>query len=101
MTARFAAHNPPDVFYVDSSVIGQWRQQGVVQPLNSFIKKSHYNTKKFYPKLLGAFKQGKTVYGFPKDWSPLAMEINNSLFARRGRQGAEDLGAAQVRLPRR
>jgi len=84
MTARFAAHNPPDVFYVDSSVIGQWRQQGVVQPLNSFIKKSHYNTKKFYPKLLGAFMHGKTVYGFPKDWSPLAMEVNNSLFASAG-----------------
>ena len=84
MTARFAAHNPPDVFYVDSSVIGQWRQQGVVQPLNKFIAKSHYNTKKFYPKLLGAFKQGKTVYGFPKDWSPLAMEVNNALFASAG-----------------
>src|SRR6516165_8089913 len=24
MTAKFAAHNSPDVFYVDSSVIGSW-----------------------------------------------------------------------------
>src|SRR5215469_10226593 len=84
MTARFAAHNPPDVFYVDSSVIGQWTKQGVIQPLNGFIKKSHYNIKAFYPKLLSAFKHGSTINGFPKDWSPLAMEINNSMFARAG-----------------
>jgi multiple sugar transport system substrate-binding protein len=84
MTARFAAHNPPDVFYVDSSVIGSWEKQGVVQPLNGFVAKSHYNTKAFYPKLLGAFKKGSTIYGFPKDWSPLATEVNNSMFAAAG-----------------
>ena len=84
MTARFAAHNPPDVFYVDSYVAGAWEKQKVLQPLNGYIKKSHYNTKKFYPKLLGAFKHGKTIYGFPKDWSPLGTEINIGLFARAG-----------------
>jgi len=84
MTARFAAHNPPDVFYVDSYVAGAWEKQKVLQPLNGYIKKSHYNTKKFYPKLLGAFMHGKTIYGFPKDWSPLATETNNGLFAKAG-----------------
>ena len=84
MTARFAAHNAPDVFYVDSSVIGSWEKQGVIQPLNSFVAKSHYNTKAFYPKLLGAFKKGNTIYGFPKDWSPLATEVNNAMFAQAG-----------------
>ena len=28
MTARFAAHNPPDVFYVDSSKFPEWREAG-------------------------------------------------------------------------
>jgi multiple sugar transport system substrate-binding protein len=84
MTARFAAHNAPDVFYVDSSVIGDWIKQGVIQPLNGLIKQTHFNTTKFYPKLLGAFKKGSKIYGFPKDWSPLATEINNGLFAKAG-----------------
>jgi multiple sugar transport system substrate-binding protein len=84
MTARFAARNAPDVFYVDSSVIGSWEKQGVVQPLNSYVSKTHFDTTKFYSKLLGAFKKGKTIYGFPKDWSPLATEVNNSLFAKAG-----------------
>src|SRR5712691_10333124 len=80
MTARFAAHNPPDVFYIDSSIAPTWIKQGVVQPLNSYIKAGKYDTSKFYPGLLSAFKVGKTIYGFPKDWSPLAVEINKTMF---------------------
>ena len=89
MTARFAAHNAPDVFYVDSGVIGAWIKQGVIAPLNGLVKSTHFNTKPFYPKLLAAFKKGKKIYGFPKDWSPLAMEINKGM-----------LGAAHATVPK-
>jgi multiple sugar transport system substrate-binding protein len=89
MTARFAAHNPPDVFYVDSSLASTWASQGVLQPLNSYIKASKFDTSKFYPSLLGAFTVGKSIYGFPKDWSPLAMEINKGM-----------LGAAHATVPK-
>ena len=89
MTARFAAHNPPDVFYVDSALASTWADQGVLQPLNSYIAESKYDTAKFFPSLLGAFKVGKQIYGFPKDWSPLAMEINTGM-----------LGAAKQKVPK-
>jgi multiple sugar transport system substrate-binding protein len=88
MTTRFAAHNPPDVFYVDSSLAPTWSQQGVLEPLNSYITASKYDTSNFYPGLLNAFKTGKTIYGFPKDWSPLAMEINTGV-----------LGTAKAKVP--
>jgi multiple sugar transport system substrate-binding protein len=84
MTARFAAHNPPDVFYVDSSLASTWAKQGVLQPLDSYIKSGKYNTKAFYPSLLSAFKVGGKTYGFPKDWSPLAMEINTTMLSQAG-----------------
>jgi multiple sugar transport system substrate-binding protein len=84
MTARFAAHNAPDVFYVDSSVIGSWIKQGVIAPLNGLVKSTHFKTKPFYPKLLAAFKKGSKIYGFPKDWSPLAEETNNALLKQAG-----------------
>jgi multiple sugar transport system substrate-binding protein len=84
MTARFAAHNPPDVFYVDSARLAGWQRQGVLQPLNSYIKASKFDVTKFYPGLANAFKVGKTYYGFPKDWSPLAVEINKTMFAKAG-----------------
>jgi multiple sugar transport system substrate-binding protein len=88
MTTRFAAHNPPDVFYVDSSLAPTWATQGVLEPLNSYIKASKYDTSKFFPGLLNAFKSGGSIYGFPKDWSPLAMEIDTGL-----------LGAAKATAP--
>lgn len=89
MTSRFAAQTPPDVFYVDSSLAPTWVSQGVLQPLNSYIASSKYDTSKFYPSLLSAFKQGNQIYGFPKDWSPLAMEINTGM-----------LGTAKVAVPK-
>jgi len=84
MTARFAAHNAPDVFYVDSGVIGNWVKQGVIAPLNGLVTSTHFDTKPFYPKLLAAFKKGSTIYGFPKDWSPLATETNSALLTKAG-----------------
>jgi len=89
MTARFAAHNPPDVFYVDSALASTWAGQGVLEPLNPYIAESKFDTAKFFPSLLSAFKVGKQVYGFPKDWSPLAMEINTGM-----------LGAAKQKPPK-
>jgi len=84
MTARFAARTPPDVFYVDSSLASTWAGQGVLQPLDSYIKSTHYNTKAFFPSLLNTFKVGGKIYGFPKDWSPLAMEINTAMLSKAG-----------------
>jgi ABC-type glycerol-3-phosphate transport system substrate-binding protein len=49
MTARFAAHNPPDVFYVDSSIAAAWMQAGVRRAAERYIQKSKYDTSKFYP----------------------------------------------------
>ena len=79
MAKRFAAHDPPDVFYVDSSVAPTWEAQGVIEPLNGYIDKSKYDTTKFFPSVLQAFTVGSQVYGFPKDWTPLAMEINTAM----------------------
>jgi multiple sugar transport system substrate-binding protein len=84
MTARFAARNPPDVFYVDSSFAQPWASQGVLEPLDGYIKSSKYDTSKFYPNLLNAFKVGGKIYGFPKDWSPLAMEISKGMLGKVG-----------------
>jgi multiple sugar transport system substrate-binding protein len=84
MLAKFSARKPPDVFYVDSNVAPDWMSQGVLQPLDSYIKKNHYNTKPFYARLLDAFRYKGHIYGFPKDWSPLAMETNNAMMAKAG-----------------
>ncbi len=89
MLAQFAARKPPDVFYVDSNVAPDWIRQGVLRDLTPLIKQYGFRTTPFYPRLLGAFQQGGKTYGFPKDWSPLAMQVNTAMAA-----------AAGIRTPR-
>jgi multiple sugar transport system substrate-binding protein len=84
MLARFASHTPPDVFYVDSSVAPDWMAQGVLEPLNSYFTKYKFSTSKFFPRLISGFTYKSKVYGLPKDWSPLAMEINTAMLQKAG-----------------
>jgi multiple sugar transport system substrate-binding protein len=81
----FAAGTPPDVFYVNSDVAPDWIARGYMQPLGGFVQKSNFDTSHFFPVLLNGFKgPGGQPYGFPKDWSPLAEYINDTLLAQAG-----------------
>ena len=74
MVAKFSAHQPPDLFYVDSSVAPDWIKQGTLEPLGDYARDQHFDTSKFYPGYLDAFK-GSTgaIYGLPKDGNTLAL----------------------------
>src|SRR5438093_1972555 len=84
MLARFAARKPPDIFYVDSNVFPDWVSQGVLEPISDDMAKAHMSTKPFYPRLLSAFTYKGKLYGLPKDWSPLAMEVDTKALAAAG-----------------
>jgi multiple sugar transport system substrate-binding protein len=87
MLARFAAKRPPDVFYVDSLDVPDYLP--ALEPLNSYINKTKgFSTKPFYPRLLSGFTVNGRIYGFPKDWSPLAMEVNTAMLQRAGVRSA-------------
>jgi multiple sugar transport system substrate-binding protein len=79
MLAKFAARKPADVFYVDAADFADWVRQGVLQPLDSYAKASKFSSKPFYPNLLNTFKYKGHIYGYPKDWSSLGMEVNTKL----------------------
>jgi len=82
MLAKFSARQPPDVFYLNSEKAPTWIGQGLIAPLDSQVKRSKFKTKPFYPRLLNAFRSKGKIYGFPKDWSPLGMEINTNMLAK-------------------
>ena len=83
MLARFAARRPPDLFVVDSSVFPDWNRQGLLEPLNSRMVAAKFSPRAFYQRLLAGFRDRRgTIYGFPKDWSPLAMEVNPAMLQR-------------------
>jgi multiple sugar transport system substrate-binding protein len=78
--AAFAAGTAPDVFYVDSSLAPDWIARGYLQPLRGFATSSGFDTSHFFPVLRHAFEgPGGQPYGFPKDWSPLALWTNDTL----------------------
>jgi multiple sugar transport system substrate-binding protein len=103
MLAKFSARQPPDVFYIDSNVFLDWVTQGLLEPLDSYAQKSGFSPNAFYPSLLNGFKYKGKIYGYPKDWSPLAMEVNTALAAKAGVNPAKiktwkDLTAAAQKL---
>ena len=87
MVAKFSAHQPPDVFYVDSGVAPDWIKQGVLQPLDDWSSSRNFDTSQFYSGYLNAFKgtDGKT-YGYPKDGNTLGMAYNPDMLAAAGVQ---------------
>jgi multiple sugar transport system substrate-binding protein len=90
MLARFAARKPPDLFVVDSSVFPDWQRQGLLEPLNARMVQAKFSPKPFFQRLLAGFRDKKgTIYGFPKDWSPLAMEVNPAMLTRAGVQAPQ------------
>ena len=79
MLAKFSARKPPDVFYVDVADFADWVRQGILEPLNPYAAKTHFSSKPFYTNLLNSFKYQGKIYGYPKDWSSLGMEVNPAL----------------------
>jgi multiple sugar transport system substrate-binding protein len=78
MTAKFSAGEPPDLFYVDSSVAPEWIDEGVLVDLEPLAAERGFDTGAFFPGYLDAFR-GPTsgVYGFPKDGNTLGMAYNS------------------------
>jgi multiple sugar transport system substrate-binding protein len=87
MAAKFSAKEPPDLFYVDSSVAPDWIDQGVLEELDTMAAERGFDTSQFYEGYLNAFKgpDGKT-YGFPKDGNTLAMAYNTDMLSAAGIQ---------------
>lgn len=82
----FVGGTAPDVFYVDASSIPTFYEQGVIEPLDSYIEaQDDFNAADFYEPIFNAFKgsDGKT-YGVPKDYSTLGMYYNEDLLTKAG-----------------
>jgi multiple sugar transport system substrate-binding protein len=73
LKSRFAANNPPDVFYLDAAEAPILIQSGVLEAFDGKVT----NPDDFYPQFLNAFRgeDGK-LYGLPKDYSTLALYLN-------------------------
>ncbi|SDJ36471.1 sugar ABC transporter substrate-binding protein [Nonomuraea jiangxiensis] len=76
----FAGDSPPDVFYVDAIRFADYASVGALEPYAGKIS----SPDDFYPTLRTAFTYNGTFYCAPKDFSTLALIVNQDLWAKAG-----------------
>lgn len=83
LKTRLIGAKAADVFYLDSFEAPALMRQGVLEPLDAYVTKE-FDVADFEPKLLNIFRQQKQTYGFPKDFSTLALFYNKKAFQAAG-----------------
>ena len=81
LTARFAANNAPDVFYLEAYVAPRFIESGVLLDITDDVPEQD----DFFQPLLNAFKDSEgRLYAVPKDYSTLATYVNVDLLEEAG-----------------
>ena len=85
LTQALAGGSPPDLFYVDASKFAGLVKAGALAAYGDQMP----NKDDFYPNLLQSFTSNGKVYCVPKDFSTLALEINNDMWKKAGLTAAD------------
>nr|WP_041085883.1 ABC transporter substrate-binding protein [Jeotgalibacillus soli] len=80
---RLIGGEGPDVFYLDAFEAPALIETGVLEPLDQYVT-DEFDIEDFEKPMLEAFQQDGTTFGFPKDYSTLALFYNTKLFAEAG-----------------
>jgi multiple sugar transport system substrate-binding protein len=80
---RLIGGEAPDVFYLDAFEAPALMNKDVLEPLDGYIT-NEFDVADFEEPLLNAFKYDGTTYGFPKDFSTLALFYNKKAFEEAG-----------------
>ncbi|OYD15999.1 hypothetical protein CH333_04585, partial [candidate division WOR-3 bacterium JGI_Cruoil_03_44_89] len=76
---------PPDVFYMGIEDFPVYVSGGSLMNLEPFLQEdTTWNAGEYYQVLLGGFRYRDSLYGIPKDWSPLVLYYNKNLFDEAG-----------------
>lgn len=88
LKTEFVAGDAPDIITLNNGgEAPTFESEGVVVPLNSYIAQSHYSLGDFFSGAMNMFKAGNTVYGLPRDQSPLVLYYNPAMFKQAGISG--------------
>ena len=101
MTAKFSAGEPPDLFYVDSSVAPEWIDEEVLVDLEPLAAERGFDTAAFFPGYLDAFRgPSGGVFGFPKDGNTLALAYNSDVLSAASVEPPADWAALEAAAPK-
>lgn len=85
LTQGFASGKPPDVFMVDATQFQAYARAGDLDPYGASLSYKD----DLYPTLRQTFTFNGKLYCAPKDFSTLALEINNAAWKRAGLTDAD------------
>ncbi len=80
---RLIGGEGPDVFYLDAFEAPGLIETGVIEPLDEYVT-DDFDVEDFEKPLLEAFISDDKTYGFPKDYSTLALFYNKKMLAEAG-----------------
>ncbi|WP_411333875.1 ABC transporter substrate-binding protein [Metabacillus indicus] len=80
---RLIGGEGPDVFYLDAFEAPALIETGVIEPLDEYVTED-FDVEDFEKPLLEAFIADDKTYGFPKDYSTLALFYNKKMLADAG-----------------
>ncbi|MGY6213197.1 ABC transporter substrate-binding protein [Cytobacillus firmus] len=83
LKTRLIGGEGPDVFYLDALEAPALIETGVVEPLDEYVTED-FDTEDFEKPMLEAFQVDGKTYGFPKDYSTLALFYNKKMFEQAG-----------------
>jgi multiple sugar transport system substrate-binding protein len=80
MTANIAAHDVPDLFYVNADYAQSWINNTYLLQLDDDITKASFDTSAFFPGYASIFKNSAgNWFGFPKDGNTIGMAYNTDI----------------------
>lgn len=83
LKTRLIGGEGPDVFYLDALEAPALIETGVVEPLDEYVT-DDFDVEDFEKPMLEAFQVDGKTYGFPKDYSTLALFYNKKMFEEAG-----------------
>lgn len=82
LLTSIAAGTPPAVFLLDGPDIPTFLDRGLTLDLTPYLEKVGYEPDRVLPEVLETFRRGGRLYALPKDFTPMAIYVNRSVFER-------------------
>ncbi|WP_435065095.1 ABC transporter substrate-binding protein [Halobaculum sp. EA56] len=90
LQTQFAGGNEPDVFYLIADDAPKFMRNGALLPLDQYVRNADdYDLDGIYDEMLTAFTYDGTIYGIPKDISPIGFFHNTAHLEEAGVEAPE------------
>jgi len=79
-----AGGDAPDVFFVSPTDLPAMSTKSLLQPLDAYIARAHYDLSDFVPAALQQYQRSGKTYGIPRGFGMKVMAFNVDLFQKAG-----------------